>query len=91
MFPIFFQSLMGPKKWRCDVPIGTTQLYKYIYPLCTYFLKIENLIIQLCKQKKYDNNMKSAKVIIKNAFGSIKNDGYWKFSTLVLKEPQSLP
>jgi len=25
--PIFFQSLMGSEKWRCDIPSGTTQLY----------------------------------------------------------------
>ncbi len=27
MFPIFFQSLMGLEKLRCDVPCGTTQSY----------------------------------------------------------------
>jgi hypothetical protein len=25
MFPMIFQSLMGPRKSRCDVPNGTTQ------------------------------------------------------------------
>jgi hypothetical protein len=30
VFPIFFQSLMGPKKWMCDVPCGTNQSYFHL-------------------------------------------------------------
>jgi hypothetical protein len=29
MFPMIFQSSMGPRKSRCDVPSGTTQGHDY--------------------------------------------------------------
>jgi hypothetical protein len=51
-FPMIFQSLMGPRKSRCDVPYGTTQRwacpnvlffgYKKLFPFrslfCIYLL-----------------------------------------------------
>ncbi len=53
VFPIFFQSLMGLEKLRCDVPCGTTQSYfhfKVTYLstyLLTFYLRMKNIKVQM--------------------------------------------
>ncbi len=45
MFPTIFQSLMGLRKSRCDIPIGTTQSWAYLAnsfakSLCCFYFEV---------------------------------------------------
>jgi len=60
--PIFFQSLMGLEKWRCDVPSGTTQLYLHL-GWCIVCLVLATIVIT-CKLQANANLYKSFTISI---------------------------